>query len=214
MILFLWLVRKDKNLTWMNLQKKGWHGPGRCCLCGEEEEDNIHLFYLCPFALETLEIVCGKLHIDTPVYYLTEDCLKWWINRGELVRVIPIFFHWHIWCTRNNKLFEDILCQPLLTAHKIVNTWDILKIAHKCPGTCQEDCIFMGLTSLLVISMGLHNTLSVAVAVAVGYGWKYLLNVTTKFSGMEVMVRTWRLKSWLYRGSFSLLTNFTWTRFG
>ena len=132
-ILFLWLVRKDKNLTWKNLQKKGWHGPGRCCLCGEEEEDNIHLFYLCPFALETLEIVCGKLHIDTLVYYLTEDCLKWWINRGELVRVIPILFHWHIWCTRNKKLFEDIPCQPLLTAHKIVNTWDLLKIAYKPP---------------------------------------------------------------------------------
>ena len=64
MILFLWLVWKDKNLTWRNLQKKGWQGPGMCFLCGKEEEDNLHMFYLCPFALETLAIVCGKLQIN------------------------------------------------------------------------------------------------------------------------------------------------------
>lgn len=134
MILFLWLVWKNKNLTWRNLQKKGWHGPGMCYLCGKKEEDNLHLFYFYPFALETLTIVCGRLKINTPVYQSTEECLNWWINRGKSVRTIPILFHWHIWCTRNRRLFDGIPCLPTKTAMKIYSSWELIKPAQKPPG--------------------------------------------------------------------------------
>lgn len=134
MILFLWLVSKDKNLTWSNLQKRGWQGPGMCFLYGKEEEDNLHMFYFCPFALETLAIVCGNLQINTLVYHSTEDYLRWWINRGESVGTILILFHWYIWCTRNRKLFVGIPCHPINTSFHIFSSWDSLKIIQKPPG--------------------------------------------------------------------------------
>lgn len=46
--IFLWLVWRNKNLTWENLQKRNWIGPGYCVLCMKAEEDNGHLFIKCP----------------------------------------------------------------------------------------------------------------------------------------------------------------------
>lgn len=71
LIIFMWLVWRNKNLTWKNLQKRGWHGPGLCVLSGENEEDNCHLFYSCSFAKETLSILCDKLHIQVPLFCST-----------------------------------------------------------------------------------------------------------------------------------------------
>lgn len=50
MILFAWLVFHNKNLTWDNLIKRGWIGPGICPFCFSAEEDNLHIFFHCRFA--------------------------------------------------------------------------------------------------------------------------------------------------------------------
>lgn len=47
MVFFAWLTFHNKNLTWENLKKRGWLGPGICPLCSSAEEDNLHLFLLC-----------------------------------------------------------------------------------------------------------------------------------------------------------------------
>ena len=44
---FLWLVLRNKVLTWDNLQKKGKIGPGICSLCLACEEIVLHLFSRC-----------------------------------------------------------------------------------------------------------------------------------------------------------------------
>jgi hypothetical protein len=42
--LFSWLLIEDKLLTWNNLNKRGWQGPGLCLLCrGNEESVFIYL---------------------------------------------------------------------------------------------------------------------------------------------------------------------------
>lgn len=105
MIIFLWLVRYDKNLTWRNLQRRGWQGPGLCLLGGSHEEENSHLFYSCSFASDSLQILCDSLHVQSPLYRSTEECLRWWLQRGKNWWSIPIFFHWHIWCCRNKRIF-------------------------------------------------------------------------------------------------------------
>jgi hypothetical protein len=46
--LFLWLLLENKILTWENLQRRGWYGPGICCLCGTNEESSQHVFVSCP----------------------------------------------------------------------------------------------------------------------------------------------------------------------
>lgn len=47
MILFAWLAFHNRNLTWDNLRKRGWQGPGVCSFCWAEEESNFHLFFPC-----------------------------------------------------------------------------------------------------------------------------------------------------------------------
>jgi hypothetical protein len=47
--LFTWLLIKEKQLTWNNLHKRGWHSPGLCFLCKGSEESVFHLFVECSF---------------------------------------------------------------------------------------------------------------------------------------------------------------------
>eukprot|EP00253_Pinus_taeda_P028709 PITA_28709 len=53
--IFIWLASKNKILTWDRIQKKGFIGPSRCCLCNLEGETRNHLLINCPFA-KTLRI--------------------------------------------------------------------------------------------------------------------------------------------------------------
>ena len=47
--IFLWLVKKNKILTKVNLAKRGWQGSVDCPFCGLAESTN-HLFVTCQFA--------------------------------------------------------------------------------------------------------------------------------------------------------------------
>lgn len=89
------------------------------------------MFYLCPYAINTLAFVCDKLKICSLVYHSNEACLSWWLQRGETVRPIPILFHWNIWVTRNRKIFEGTLRNPSITAFQIIFSWEQLKPISK-----------------------------------------------------------------------------------
>jgi hypothetical protein len=47
--LFTWLVVENKILSWKNLQKRGWVGPGICSLCKQSNESGKHIFIKCSF---------------------------------------------------------------------------------------------------------------------------------------------------------------------
>ena len=44
---FIWLALRNKILTWDNLQKRGWFGPGICALCNADEESVMYIFSHC-----------------------------------------------------------------------------------------------------------------------------------------------------------------------
>ena len=44
---FIWLVLENKILTWDNLQRRGWTGPGMCALCKSKDECTRHMFSMC-----------------------------------------------------------------------------------------------------------------------------------------------------------------------
>eukprot|EP00253_Pinus_taeda_P024197 PITA_24197 len=48
--IFIWLASKNKILTWDRIQKKGFNGPSRCCLCNTDGETINHLLINFPFA--------------------------------------------------------------------------------------------------------------------------------------------------------------------
>lgn len=45
--LLAWLTFHNRNLSWDNLKRRGWQGPGICFLCWAEDESNFHLFFAC-----------------------------------------------------------------------------------------------------------------------------------------------------------------------
>jgi hypothetical protein len=45
---FMWCVLNKKSPTWDNMRKRSIEGPGWCTLCKGENENNTHLFILCP----------------------------------------------------------------------------------------------------------------------------------------------------------------------
>eukprot|EP00253_Pinus_taeda_P013096 PITA_13096 len=47
--LFKCLVQQRKILTWDNLRKRGFFGPSRCHLCGDQEETTNHILNRCSF---------------------------------------------------------------------------------------------------------------------------------------------------------------------
>jgi hypothetical protein len=48
--LFIWLLEANKVLSWKNLQKRGWQGPGICIMCKNHSESTKHIFLTCPFS--------------------------------------------------------------------------------------------------------------------------------------------------------------------
>jgi hypothetical protein len=84
--LFTWLLMEDKILTWNNLLKRGWQGPGYCYLCKGNEETTFHLFVHCPF---TISIWC-------------KTCIHLKVHCGWSGTSIKDCFD--SWCTRNSNL--------------------------------------------------------------------------------------------------------------
>ena len=58
---FIWLVQKNRILTWDNLQKRGKNGPGICVLCLNNEETVLHLFTRCPIWISIQGIISDLL---------------------------------------------------------------------------------------------------------------------------------------------------------
>lgn len=58
---FFWLVIFNRTLTWDNLRRRGWTGPGICVLCRKVDEDLQHLFFHCCFALKIWRTICTAL---------------------------------------------------------------------------------------------------------------------------------------------------------
>eukprot|EP00253_Pinus_taeda_P007886 PITA_07886 len=109
--IFIWLASKNKILTWDRIQKKGFNGPSRCCLCNSDGETRNHLLINCPFA-KTLWIntkrTFGKPE-NAPSEF-NEVVFQWnkEIFQCKVVRrawdLISGFVLWMIWKERNRRI--------------------------------------------------------------------------------------------------------------
>eukprot|EP00253_Pinus_taeda_P022290 PITA_22290 len=107
MVLFLWLVFYNKNLTWEVLQQRGWSGPGRCSLCLMDSESNFHLFFTCPissFIWYDLSISFGFPHIS---FSFVQEAIRWWSGQSDTRRSLFTHSCWLIWKWRNSFIFQD-----------------------------------------------------------------------------------------------------------
>lgn len=108
MILCAWLTFHNKNLTWENLMKRGWHGLGLCSLCRSEGGNNVHLFFECKKSQQiwqALEICYGIQH---KTHASIIEAFLWCSEQKESWRRIFIISPWIIWKCRNNTIFNGI----------------------------------------------------------------------------------------------------------
>jgi hypothetical protein len=105
--LFTWLVAENKILTWKNLQKRGWVGPGICFLCKGSRETGKHLFVNCPFTIAVWNRV--KIALNLPSGWTGQtmnECYENWTKMNPSFPTLPAFLCWYIWNERNITIFE------------------------------------------------------------------------------------------------------------
>ena len=105
-ILFGWLVLKNKVLTWDNIKKRTWLGLGRCVLCGAFEENINHLFTSCDF-----------FHY---VWVVVSHSLKLCDQHLKSFRNILLLVWWGVWHQRNKLIFEGKTPNISMAGTKIV----------------------------------------------------------------------------------------------
>lgn len=107
---FIWLTLRDKILTWVNLQKKGIHGPGICVLCDSNEETVEHLFIFCSVWRTVAVHVCDLLNLCTisPAASIEVMINNWIKNlpRNSPLLFLPLHMMWIIWKARNRVIFD------------------------------------------------------------------------------------------------------------
>eukprot|EP00253_Pinus_taeda_P018398 PITA_18398 len=111
---FLWLLMRNKTLTWDNLCKKGFRGPSRCPMCLAEEESINHLFNACEWANQLWNWMEGILSSsDRDRESIHSTILNWKKDFSNIQRVNSIwksilgFLLWSIWKERNCRIFQD-----------------------------------------------------------------------------------------------------------
>lgn len=113
-ILFSWLLFFDMNLTWDVSQRKGWHGPGRCVLCLQENESNSHMFLQCPAAQAIWNELSSLLSFPHCLFSSVQDAFLWWADQSSDRQALFCLTCWNIWTWRNRRIFQAS-CLPLFS---------------------------------------------------------------------------------------------------
>jgi len=119
--LFVWLVGKERILTWDALRRRGWSGPGICLLCRLNSEDTTHLLVQCPFTTELWNLLLK--HYALPYKWSDfsfADCFSTWIAQRSAPMSLAVFACWHLWIERNFTVFEDRPPSVRRVFHKIL----------------------------------------------------------------------------------------------
>lgn len=119
MIMFLWLIWKNKNITWDNLQKRNQQGPGICYLYWNEGEDNNHLLLKCPYSVRIWRYFTVKIGTPCIQYVNIFDCLYWWSEQCITWRLLPVAVFWEIWRWWDQIIFENCKVKEVMVMDRI-----------------------------------------------------------------------------------------------
>ena len=111
--MFAWLVGRKWILTWDRIQKRGFSGPARCCLCYSDEEDQEHLLNGCSVAQFQWEKTKNLfLTTERNPHDIIQTLCGW--GEGKFQRKIVRrawsittgFNVWNLWKERNSRIFK------------------------------------------------------------------------------------------------------------
>lgn len=121
-ICFFWLMMNKRILTWDQLCKRGWSGPGLCALCKKESEDINHIFIQCLVTVMIWHYVCAELQVSMTWRHSSLSlCFDRWIIEHKRHKSLPLFICWGVWLLRNGIIFEDRLLNWMNTGIKIIS---------------------------------------------------------------------------------------------
>ena len=100
----------NRILTWDNLQKRGWHGPGICILCRMNEDTIHHLFLECTVSKRVFFVFLEQSGLPFIKKCSVRTFLELWyksISIHSASSYLPLFIFWSLWKMKNNCLFDD-----------------------------------------------------------------------------------------------------------
>eukprot|EP00253_Pinus_taeda_P006727 PITA_06727 len=114
MTFFAWLLFYNRNLTWDNLQKRSWHGPGLCSACVSDNETNFHIFFSYCVSQELWCDLARLYSFPHVLFTSVQEAFSSWSSRAAKLRPLLLITVWHIWRWRNRRIFDSYK-PPLLT---------------------------------------------------------------------------------------------------
>ncbi|KAJ4760681.1 RNA-directed DNA polymerase (reverse transcriptase)-related family protein [Rhynchospora pubera] len=115
---FLWMMLQNKIATLDNLQRRGWHLPNRCILCGTSSESVLHLFSSCRFYKLLKDLLLSSADVlsisagtppgfpDTPLAILLG------FDVPDTIRDLIAITFFVTWRERCSRTFRDVVKQP------------------------------------------------------------------------------------------------------
>jgi len=119
---FWWLVIQRSILTWDNLVKRGFCGPGICALCSDDSEDIDHLFVFCRYTKHIWTSLVHNYNFalawgDLP---LSENYANSIHNQPRRLH-FPILVCWILWKARNKIIFDHIQISANTILYQIIH---------------------------------------------------------------------------------------------
>lgn len=128
-IIFEWLMYRNRNLIWENLQKWNWHGPAICPLCRNDSENNMHLFFTCSQAQLIWQNLACHFGFMPRSFPSIAEAFKSWCSMKKEWRTISILTIWSIWKWRNDMIFNSKKDTNIFVVVSIISLYNVLDIA-------------------------------------------------------------------------------------
>ena len=106
---FIWLVVMNQVLTWDNLQRRGWQGPGICSLYRLNEDSAQHLFLDCTVSKRVFFAFLEQSGLPFFKNCSVRTFIELWYKSTSTHSnnsYLPLFIFWSLWKISNSFLFE------------------------------------------------------------------------------------------------------------
>ncbi|XP_074267106.1 uncharacterized protein LOC141590410 [Silene latifolia] len=114
-----WLFVQDRLLTIDRLHRLFQCSDTACVLCGVEDENHEHLFFLCIYSKKCLQLVQEWSNLDIPEL----NVLSWWQaqnkNRRTFISLVVMALIYHIWWARNHCRFQQVVWRPEIIGTRV-----------------------------------------------------------------------------------------------
>jgi len=211
-ICLIWLTLHDRILTWSNLIKRGWQGPGVCPFCSSKEESTFHIFVQCVFARDIWNHVCSVFGLKGLTFYDTlEGFFCHWFKHMINHRALFLFVIWHILLCRNSKVFKGSPPHAFMTGWKAIHHFNEFDKQQVVKANIVRDPF-----SLTDFPAGFFDGAAQGASGGCGFvlylrschkyqGWLHLDHCTNNFSEM---VAVWSLLYWANRKNIKVVRIF------